>query len=116
MYIIENDIVYKEDIYNNGTKSKVCIGNEIQYKITKTSSQIIYQWQKFNIKKGMYEDDITNTTPIEGQMPVKGKVVTEKVLEIVKEPVDQEKVQMAETIIDLNNKIDELQNKLNGGK
>lgn len=34
---------------------------------------------------------------------------------IVSEPIDKEKVQMAEIIIDLSNKIDELQNKLNGG-
>jgi hypothetical protein len=117
MYINENGLIYKSQQIGS-SDIKELIGNEKQYSLIETSNQKIYQWQVFNMTKGCYEDDTTNTIQIEGITPVKGKAVIEKPPDVIKEPVDEEKIAMAESIIELTNQIDNLQsqiNKLNGG-
>ena len=85
-YTIENGIVYVND-----GKGTCCIGNEAQYSTTTTDTTIIYQWQKFNITTGVYEDDITNTTAINGVAPTNGKV-TVAVTPTVAAPTFEDKV------------------------
>lgn len=74
IYTIENGIVYANESTASGGTAKRCIGNEKQYSTTKSDMQIIYQWQKFNASKGVYEDDTTNATAIDGVTPTNGKV------------------------------------------
>lgn len=62
------------NIYDD-SNGLVHIGLMNQYTRTISEAQIIYQWQKFNLDTGEYEDDTTNITPIEGQTPTNGKVI-----------------------------------------
>ena len=58
---IENGIVYLKTEYDNGSIDIHAIGNEKQMLVTETETQIILQWQKFNLTDGQYENDSTNT-------------------------------------------------------
>lgn len=81
-YSTENGIVYDNHTTDSGSIGQICIGNEIQYSTTETDSQTIYQWQKFNIDTGQYENDTTNTTQILGITPTNGQVVIDKLPEV----------------------------------
>lgn len=78
MYTIEEGIVYDNQATSSGSVGKAAIGNEVQYSITNTTTQTIYQWQKFNLDKEVYEDDTSNTTSISGITPTDGKVIITK--------------------------------------
>ena len=60
MYVIENGLVYNE--YTQGdAEIKAFVGMEKQMLVTETETEIILQWQKFNLTDGQYENDSTNT-------------------------------------------------------
>ncbi|MBZ9633085.1 hypothetical protein [Clostridium sp. FP1] len=73
MYTQENGTIFKDTVYENSIV-KECIGNATQYSIAQADTQIKYQWQKFNLDTGVYENDTTNTTEILGKVPVDGQV------------------------------------------
>lgn len=62
---------------------RVSIGSEKQLNlISETETEKIYKWQKFNFKKGVYEDDTENNevARIDGReyTPSQGRVVVHK--------------------------------------
>ena len=60
MYVIENGLVYNEYTQGNA-EIKAFVGMEKQMLVTETETEIILQWQKFNLTDGQYENDSTNT-------------------------------------------------------
>lgn len=64
MYVIENGLVYNE--YTQGdAEIKAFVGMEKQMLVTETDTQIILQWQKFNLTSERYENDLTNSDLLE---------------------------------------------------
>lgn len=65
---------------------EMLVGMEKQVNKTETDTKRIYQWQKFNLDTGTYEDDTTNTTSIidngQSYTPVNGQVVVDKLPEV----------------------------------
>jgi hypothetical protein len=70
-YEIQDGLVYSVD----DSGGECCIGNAEQYSTTQTDTQIIYQWQTFDLTTGVYDNDTTNTTPINGVTPTNGQVI-----------------------------------------
>ena len=81
-YTIENGIVYDNHTSANGSTGMLAIGNSEQYSTTTTDSQITYQWQKFNITTGIYEDDTTNSNLILGKTPTNGQAIIERLANV----------------------------------
>jgi len=86
MFMIIDGLVFKTGVSGAGASYEVCIGNEVACKEIETDTQIIYQWQKFNIDTGVYENDTTNTTIIfdsgQNYTPINGQVVVDKLPEV----------------------------------
>lgn len=84
MFVVENGIVFENNISFIGSVGQICKGNEHQYLRTETDIEIIYQWQKFNCDLGLYENDNTNNTVINVNgtdfIPINGQVIINKTL------------------------------------
>jgi hypothetical protein len=89
MYTIENGIVYDNHVTPSGSAGIVAIGNEEQYSTMETASQTVYQWQKFNLDTGSYENDTTNITLILEQTPINGQVSIDKTDEVKASVLEQ---------------------------
>lgn len=82
-YENENGSIYMIETLPNAT-IRASIGSEKQLNlIYETETEKIYQWQRFNLKNGLYEDDTENneTATIEGrEYTLKlGRVIVHKV-------------------------------------
>lgn len=98
MFVLKDGYIYENKKIGSCDINQL-IGNEKQYSLTESTNQKIYQWQMFDLEKGCYENDLTNTTLIEGVTPIEGKVIIDKI-----EDVKDVKVQ------DLENKCNEVLN------
>lgn len=97
-YELNGDEVLKVDEILTPTQtviSKTHIGLLNQVKvISETDTQLTYQWQKFNLEIGIYEDDTTNITPINGVIPINGQAIIEKAVVIPKPSLEEQIAQL----------------------
>lgn len=85
MFILDNNYIFLLEYRSTMSQIaeiKTLIGSEYTTSAQETDTQIIIQWQKFDLSAGVYMDDPTYTANIEymGNMyvPINGRIVIDK--------------------------------------